>query len=79
MKGFSMDSMTSSTASSAESKKDKGSVIAGLVLIVMGLLFLADNFLDIRFSDFWPLILVAIGAGLLWRSRGDGKPEGGGA
>lgn len=74
-----MDSMTSSTSSPAGSKKDKGSVIGGLVLIVMGLLFLADNFLDIRFGDFWPLILVAIGAGLLWRSRSDGKQEGGGA
>jgi len=43
------------------------------VLIVLGLLFLADNFLDIRFHDFWPLILVAIGGGLLWRSREESK------
>jgi phage shock protein C len=79
MKGLSMDSTTSSTSSPAANKKDKGSVIAGVVLIVMGLLFLADNFLDIPFSDLWPLILVAIGAGLLWRSRGEGKREGEGA
>lgn len=55
-------------------KRDRGSVIGGIVLIVLGLLFLADNFLpNVRFGDFWPLILVAIGIGLLWRSRDDGK------
>lgn len=74
-----MDSTTSSTSPSAGGKKDRGSVIGGVVLIVLGLLFLADNFLDIRFADFWPLILIAIGGGLLWRSRSEGKQEGGGA
>jgi hypothetical protein len=40
------------------------------VLVTLGLLFLADNFLpDVRFRDFWPLILVVIGVGLLWKSR----------
>lgn len=57
-------------------RQDRGSVIGGLILIVLGLLFLADNFLDVRFSDFWPLILVATGAGLLWRSRDDGGSGG---
>ncbi|MEX0601786.1 MAG: PspC domain-containing protein, partial [Bacteroidota bacterium] len=44
-------------------------VIPGLILIFIGLLFLVDNFLP-RFAvfDLWPLILVAIGAGLLWRA-----------
>ncbi len=55
-------------------RRDRGSVIGGLVLIVLGLLFLADNFLpDVRFGDFWPLILVAIGIGLLWRSRDEAR------
>ena len=65
--------MESLTPTATPRKRDRGSLIGGLVLIVMGLLFLADNFYDIRFSDFWPLILVAIGAGLLWRSREEGK------
>jgi hypothetical protein len=65
--------MESSIPSATPRKRDRGSLIGGLVLIVMGLLFLADNFYDIHFSDFWPLILVAIGAGLLWRSREEGK------
>ncbi len=50
--------------------RDRGSSIGGLVLIVLGLIFLADNLLpDVHFGDYWPLILVAIGVGLLWKGR----------
>ncbi len=50
--------------------RERTGLIGGLVLITLGLLFLADNFLpDVRFGDFWPLILVVIGAGMLWRMR----------
>jgi phage shock protein C len=44
----------------------KGSLIGGLVLVTLGILFLLDNFLpNINFGDLWPVILVVIGAGLL--------------
>jgi hypothetical protein len=47
-------------------RRDRNGLIGGLVLITLGVLFLADNFIpDVRFRDFWPLILVAIGIGLL--------------
>ncbi len=47
----------------------RGSVVGGLVLLILGLLFLGDNFLpDFHFGDWWPLILVAIGAGLLYKA-----------
>ncbi len=50
--------------------RDRTGLIGGLVLITLGLLFLADNFIpEVRFGDFWPLILVVIGAGMLWRMR----------
>jgi len=50
--------------------RDRNGLIGGLVLITLGVLFLADNFIpDVRFRDFWPLILVAIGVGLLWRQK----------
>lgn len=50
-----------------EVKRD--SIVGGLVLLVLGLLFLANNFLpNFRFEDWWPLILVAIGAGLLYKA-----------
>ena len=46
-----------------------GSIVGGLVLLVIGFLFLAENFLpDFHFGDWWPLILVAIGVGMLYRA-----------
>jgi len=46
-----------------------GSVIGGIVLIMLGGLFLADNYIPLlEFSNTWPLILVAIGIGLIWTS-----------
>jgi len=44
----------------------KGSVVGGLVLITIGALFLIDELIpQLNFGDLWPLILVAIGVGLL--------------
>jgi hypothetical protein len=61
---------TTSTPSTPKCHRDRGSLIGGLVLVVMGLLFLASNlFPDFRFHDYWPVILIVIGAGLLWKSR----------
>jgi phage shock protein C len=49
--------------------KDRGSLIGGLVLITLGTLFLADEFIPhVSFSDLWPIILVVIGIGLLINS-----------
>ena len=46
-----------------------GSIVGGLVLLVIGFLFLAENFLpEFHFGDWWPLILVAIGVGMLYRA-----------
>lgn len=45
-------------------------ITGGLVLIVLGILFLMGNFLpDFRISDYWPLLLVAVGVGLLLKDR----------
>lgn len=42
--------------------KIDGSLIAGLILILIGTFFLFDKFFpQISFSDFWPLLLVLIG------------------
>lgn len=47
----------------------RGNAIAGIVLIVIGGLFLADNFLPhFHFADFWPIILIVLGAGILSKS-----------
>jgi phage shock protein C len=54
--------------------KDRGSLIGGLVLITLGVLFLADEFIPhVSFSDLWPIILVVIGIGLLINSFSNKK------
>lgn len=42
----------------------------GVFLIIIGSLFLMDNFsvLRIIFHNFWPLVLIGVGCTLLWRS-----------
>ncbi len=51
--------------------------IGGAVLIVIGVLFLANNYLpDFDFGNTWPLILVAIGVVLIMNSvRRENKEE----
>ena len=52
-------------------QKNRGNLIGGLVLITLGILFLADEFIpNINFGDLWPVILIVIGAGLLINSFG---------
>jgi phage shock protein C len=47
----------------------RGSFVGGIVLIVLGTLFLLDNFIPrFGFDDFWPLVLIAVGAGMLWNT-----------
>jgi phage shock protein C len=49
--------------------RDRGSLIGGLVLITLGALFLADEFIPhVSFGDLWPILLVVIGIGLLINS-----------
>ena len=61
---------SSSPASSYSSYRRKDNITGAVVLIVVGLLLLADNlFDDFNFSDYWPLILVAIGVSLVLKSR----------
>jgi phage shock protein C len=49
--------------------KGRGNLIGGLVLITLGALFLADEFIpNVSFGDLWPMILVVIGIGLLINS-----------
>jgi len=39
----------------------------GIILIGLGVLFLLNNFIpSFSLRDFWPLILIAVGGGMLW-------------
>lgn len=52
-----------------EPNNHKGSTAAGVIFIIIGGLFLADNFLPhFHFRDFWPLIFIALGIAILSRS-----------
>jgi len=48
------------------SRKKQESLFWGVILTLVGALFLLDNFVDIDFGhiigQFWPMILIAIGA-----------------
>lgn len=47
----------------------KGKFVAGIVLVLLGLIFLFDNlFPQLDFHDFLPLVLIVIGISLLWNS-----------
>jgi len=53
--------------------RHKGNLIGGLVLIALGAIFLADQFIPrIDFGDLWPVILIVIGIALLINAFGRG-------
>lgn len=53
-----------------QKQKTNTGFVAGMVLIVIGGLFLLNNFIPrFNFGDFWPFILIAIGIGLLLNAK----------
>lgn len=48
--------------------KNDGNLIAGLILIALGIIFLIIRFVPrIDFGDLWPIILLAAGVAMIWR------------
>lgn len=44
--------------------------LGGIILILLGLLFLIDNFIPhIRFGDLWPIILIVLGISIILKAR----------
>jgi hypothetical protein len=44
--------------------------MGGIILITLGVLFLLANLVPgLDFGDLWPVLLLVIGGGLLWKSR----------
>lgn len=68
---------SSSVRNHSASPAKNGSLLFGFILIILGILFLLNNFLDYnvfyyirRFGEyFWPLLIVGIGLWLLFRGR----------
>jgi len=45
-------------------------VLTGVILICLGLIFLLDNFIPgFDLTDYWPVILIAIGIGIIIKTK----------
>jgi len=56
-----------------ESKPGKGKAL-GFILITLGVIFLAHNYLpDFDIERFWPIILIAIGISILFSGKKEGQ------
>lgn len=58
-----------SSSETAENKGDRGRLLAGLILLILGFIFLASNFIPwFQFGKLWPLLLIVIGIVVLFKS-----------
>ena len=58
----------SKTEESTKVRK-KHNLLGGIILIGLGAIFLAENFLPVyRLNKFWPLLLIIFGLAILWKS-----------
>jgi len=56
--------------------ENRNGLIGGIVLISLGLIFLANRFIpNINFSDLWPLVLVVLGGVLIATSFAERKTD----
>ena len=47
----------------------KHNLVGGIILIALGAVFLAENFLPTyRLNKFWPLLLIVLGLAVLWKA-----------
>ncbi len=64
------DSQTGQNLQATGKPGRHGHRIGGIVLVVLGVLLLLERFVpEIQLSDYWPLILIAIGGALLLKRR----------
>ncbi len=65
-----VDETPKSDAPPAVRRRERSGVVGGMVLVVLGCLLLVERFVpEVRLEDYWPLILVALGVGLLLKRR----------
>lgn len=54
---------------SPEEVRARRSLVPGILLIILGVLLLGNNLIPhFHFGQYWPLILIVLGGGLLWKS-----------
>lgn len=50
--------------------QERGRILAGLVLVLLGLIFLLNQLVDwLSWGELWPLVLIAVGVVLLFQAR----------
>lgn len=72
------ESQTANTANfDSTSVRRKGTTsVAGILLIVIGVIFLMDNFIPhFHFKDFWPLILIGLGIAIIMKAQNNSNHE----
>jgi putative Mn2+ efflux pump MntP len=56
--------------------ENRNGLIGGIVLITLGIIFLANRFIpNIHFGDIWPLALIILGGVLIATSLAERKTE----
>lgn len=67
---------TGTNYNSASIRKRGSTSIAGILLIVIGVIFLMDNFIPhFHFKDFWPLILIGLGIAIIMKAQNNSNNE----
>jgi len=57
------------SSEASENKGDRGRLLAGLILVILGLILLSSNFIPwFNFGKLWPLLLIVIGIVVLFKS-----------
>ena len=54
-------------------RRDDGGLVAGTVLILIGSIFLVDQFGWFEFSELWPVILIGVGLVMIVRYVADAR------
>lgn len=60
--------MAETASSQTPTRSNNPSMVVGLILMGLGILFLFNNFIDIHWHLFWPAILIVIGLVLLGKA-----------
>lgn len=57
------------SSETSEDKGNRGRLVAGLILLIFGFIFLASNFFPwFHFGKLWPLILIVVGVVVIFKS-----------
>lgn len=52
-----------------QERRERSGVMAGLLLVALGAIFLIQNFVpDLSIGRLWPILLLALGLGMVWKA-----------